>query len=196
MNWNKYTSILTLFLILFVMTGSAMAADDGDGVTVRDASGNDITNENHKIVDDDDNSNRATVSDDDEEEEDSNNGGIEPDDIYSDTKVLGQDVKDGDFLDFIDVKKWISLIFVNGYVSAVAGLVFAVVGLIIIFGTSLSILKNGASAACVMLSTDGDADEKLEKVHVTERSTVAVMRGVGVTFVAMSAFCFMISFLS
>jgi hypothetical protein len=154
--------------------------DNGDSVRVISNTGKDITDSNHISSDTDSN----------------NNDGINPDDIYSDKKVLGQDVKEGSFLDFINLKKWISLIFVNGYVSAVAGLVFAVVGLVIIFGSGLSILKNGASMALAMLSLDGDVDEKVEKVRDSEKSTITLIRGLGVTFLAMSLFCFMINFLS
>lgn len=185
-----------MFCILIFTIGPVMAADDDhEGVTVRDGEGNDVTNENHEVVDDDDNSHRATVSD-DEEEENEEESDINPEDIFSEKKVLGQDVKEGHFPDFMNVKRWVSLLFVNDYITAIVGLAFAALGLLMILLTCLSILKNGVIAAGAMLSSEGDVDEKVETVHDSERGTVALIRGVGVASIGLSFICFMINFMS
>lgn len=184
---NKYLGALAFVLIMFYAVGPAMASED------------DELEEMEKYLDGENRENRNTegvkvvpakVSANDDKK-------IDPEDIYSDDKVLGQEIKsEGEYKDLFNVKKWVALIFANDYISAIAALIFAVLGLVIIIGSSLSILKNGAAAAMAMLSTDGDADEKIETVRDTERSTVAVIRGLGVTFLALSLLCTMISFLS
>lgn len=189
---NKYLGALAFVLIMFYAVGPAMASED------------DELEEMEKYLDGENRENRNTegvkvvpakvsakkVSANDDKK-------IDPEDIYSDDKVLGQEIKsEGEYKDLFNVKKWVALIFANDYISAIAALVFAVMGLLIILGSSLSILKNGVSAGIAMLSSDGDADEKIDTIRDTERSTIAVIRGLGVTFLALSLLCTMISFLS
>lgn len=181
---NKYLGALAFVLIMFYAVGPAMASEDDELEEMEKyLDGENRNTGGVKVV-------PAKVSANDDKK-------IDPEDIYSDDKVLGQEIKsEGEYKDLFNVKKWVALIFANDYISAIAALIFAVLGLVIIIGSSLSILKNGAAAAMAMLSTDGDADEKIETVRDTERSTVAVIRGLGVTFLALSLLCTMISFLS
>ncbi len=189
---NKYLCALAFVLIMFYVVGPAMAAEEDELEKMEKyLDGENRNTEGVKVV----KVVPSEVSEDKDNDDDTNK--INPEDIYSDDKVLGQEIKsDGEYKDLFNVKKWVALIFANDYISAIAALVFAVMGLLIILGSSLSILKNGVSAAIAMLSTDGDADEKIDTVRNTERSTIAVIRGLGVTFLALSLICTMISFLS
>lgn len=181
---NKYLGALAFVLIMFYAVGPAMASEDDELEEMEKyLDGENRNTEGVKVV-------PAKVSANDDKK-------IGPEDIYSDDKVLGQEIKsEGEYKDLFNVKKWVALIFANDYISAIAALVFAAMGLLIILGSSLSILKNGVSAGIAMLSSDGDADEKIDTIRDTERSTIAVIRGLGVTFLALSLLCTMISFLS
>lgn len=191
MEWLKRIGTIVLIsMVLLCMIAPAMAAEDNDDDNVRvlDSNGNDVTNENH-VSEDDENDDVYKTSNDD---------GITANEIFSDDYILGQRVKDNNdasFTDFLKVRTWTNVLFANDVITAIAGLAFALIGVLILSGSGLSYLLNALMMVKAMLSLDGDVDEAVDKVHHAEKRSIVLTKGLGLTFVLLSGFCFMITFL-
>jgi len=176
-------SLLMLFSCI-ILTAEAGRTDQEPKKTYDIVRSDELTGDEADDEEDtnsDSNSNSGSSSNDD--------GPIKSNEIFTNDKILGYDIKERDFWEPFKPSNWLKVAMVSDTFFQIFCLLFAVLGLSCFSGSILAFLKSILIMVFALL-TNNDPDEAMATVDNETKKTTKFVKGIGTVAFFMCVVCF------